>query len=430
MALALVFFFVAGIFFFRVELAAPGRLSTEPKVDPAGVLQVWSWQQITAAAFARGRFPLWNSHTFFGQPHLANVQTAVFFPLTLLAALADSPRANDLFLVLRLALAGFFLSLLLRRLGAGVFGALAAGLAYAYGGYGLWFVQLVDLNSQMLLPLLLLALDRLSTRRGIGAWVLSAFLFAGVFLGGHPEAAFNTTLAALGYLVFRRLTAPDAVRPALWPALAAALGGGMLALLVLLPFAGYLDRSWSMHAPGFGFFHLEARGILNLFWPGVHRVFADQPSAIPLAALERGTLGLLAAPYRETAVPGVPPGLGIFPLLLALAALLRLKSLPPTACFFAALLALTLGVTFGLPGFRLIALLPVFNRASNFKFYFSEIHFCLAALIGFAVGPLAQKFSARYSGKIRALASPALLIGLAAALLFHARDVRIGRAHV
>jgi len=427
----------AVLVFLLPELSSPGALSVLPRVDPAGVLQVWAWNAFSSSEWLRGHFPLWNPHTALGQPHLANLQTAVFFPLWLLRALGTSPLAQDLVLALRLILAASLVFVLGKNAGEGFCGALAAGLLYALGGYGLWFLQLVDLNSQMLLPLLMLVWGKMFTLRRGYLMAASSLLSALVILGGHPEAIFNTFFLAWLYVIF--LAARSRARlSAFLPLAAAGLIGMLLAGAALLPFANYLPRCWSLHAPGFGFFHLEARGILNLFWPGIHRIFADQPSGIPLQVLERGTLGLLFSGYRETAVPGVPPGLGLLPMLFVLLALGRLRRLNPAAAFFAAILALLLGLTFGLPGFRLIALLPVFNLASNFKFYFSEIHLAFAILAGFGLDQIVSSVRSRIAPDSRGAPDPrsapdprrvtwlsaSLVALLLVNLYYHSRDVK------
>jgi len=406
----------------------PGTLSTQPLVDPAGVLQVWAWQEFSTAELLRGHFPLWNPHTALGQPHLANLQTAVFFPLWLQEVWRHNFLGHDRALILRLILAATLVFVLMQNLGAKFSGSLAAGLIYAYGGYGLWFIQLVELNSQLILPLLMLVFNKLFKARTWSNFLAATLLLSLIILGGHPEAVFNTI--SIGYLYLLFLASSRRRFTALAPAALAGPVGLLLAGLVLLPFANYLPRCWSLHQPGFGFFHLEARGILNLFWPGIHRIFADQPAAIPIELLERGTRGLLGSGYRETAVPGVPPGLGLVPMLLVLGALTRLHRLPRVAAFFAALLAVLLGLTFGLPGFRLLALLPVFNLASNFKFYFSEIHLSFAVLAGFGLEQLVSCLDFRGAGDHtrastrRTLLAAVLLAALLVNLFYHSRQVK------
>lgn len=418
----------AVLFFLAPELSSPAGLSLLPRVDPAGVLQVSAWNSFSTTEWRRGHFPLWNPHTGLGQPHLANLQTAVWFPLSLLRVLSDSPRGPDLILLLRLLLAASFVFWLARNLGLRFAGALAAGFVYSLANYSLGFLQLVDLNSQMLLPLLMFTARKMLPRPAFSHLAGAGLLCALVILGGHPEAGFNTFL--VGGLFFLFLARRSRARGSVFlPAGAALLLGILLALAALLPFANYLLRCWSLHAPGFGFFHLEARGILNLFWPGIHRLFADQPAALPLSVLERGTLGLLLSPYRDTAVPGVPPGLGVLPMTLALFSLSRLRRLPSAGAFFAGLLAFCLGLTFGLPGFRLLALLPIFNLASNFKFYFSEIHLSLAILAGFGLDQILAWTNTRFAAsapasRFRHTTAAAVLALILLNLYYHLPETR------
>jgi hypothetical protein len=371
-----------------------GTLSEVPLVDPAGVLQVKCWQTLNAAEFARGRFPLWNPHTGLGQPHLANIQTGVFFPFSLLYVMFARPGVYDLVLASKLILCALLIYFLLRRWWLTWPSAAAASLIYAFGGYSLWFIQLIDMNSQIFLPLLIHLWGRLTfciNRRNL---VSAGLTCAVIITGGHPEAAFNTFLVAglfALFLVLSRGKIRKRIPHGLLAIAASLVLGAMCSAAVLLPFTNYLSRSFSLHAPGFGLFHLDIRGLANLLYPGIHLVFSDLPSRIPVEMLDQGLAGMLKAGYDQTAVPGVPPGAGILIIFLALTGIMSLKKQAPAACFFAFLLIILLGLTFGLPGFRLLALIPPLHVASNFKFYFSEIHFCIAILAGFGMERLLGK---------------------------------------
>ncbi len=371
-----------------------GTLSDVPLVDPAGVLQVKCWQSFNAAEFSRGHFPLWNPHTGLGQPHLANIQTAVFYPLSLLYAGFASPAIYDLLLAFRLFLAALFIYFLLRRWWLGWASAAAASLIYAFGGYSLWFMQLIDMNSQIFLPVLLHLWGRLSFWPNRKNLVFAGLMSAVIISGGHPEAAFNTFLVAglfALFLIFTRHKINKRPLHALLAIASSLLLGAMCSAALLLPFMNYLSRSFSLHAPGFGLFHLDIRGLINLLYPGIHLIFSDLPSRIPLEMLDQGLIGMFKAGYFETSVPGVPPGSGILIIFLAITGMVSLETRAPAACFFASLLVILLGLTFGLPGFRVLALIPPLHVASNFKFYFSEIHFCIAVLAGFGMEHLLRK---------------------------------------
>jgi hypothetical protein len=368
----------------------------EPLLDPAGVLQVYPWVYFNGVEMARGHFPLWNHLTGLGEPHLANIQTAVFCPIYWAwQALGAGESAYGAVLLFRLWLAAMLWFLFARLRVTGLVGALVTGLTYAVGGYSLWFMQLIDYNSQLWLPLLLLLLPALALRPRLRTLAATAAVVALVILGGHPEAAFVTLFAATLYTLTALAVAGKSsggtgilpvvpVKPAhsIMAVAAAFILGLLLTLAASLPFVNYLSRCWSMHGSGFGFIHLDPRGFFNLILPGIHHLFANMPAEIPVAVTRLGTWDAFAAPYAQTAAPGNLPGAGPVVVGLALVALCRPRRLSWPALFFVGFFALTLGLTFGLPLFRLLAFVPPFNMNSNFKFFFSEIHACLAVLAG------------------------------------------------
>ncbi len=365
------------------ELADYAR---KPLLDPAGILQVHPWQEHNLHQFRAGHFPLWNQYTGTGQPHLANIQTGAFFPLWSLWMISGGGATlYGATLLFRLWLSAVLWFVFARRKLCGFPGALLAGAVYAFGGYAIPFAQLIDLNSQMLLPLLMLAFSRMIQKPALKNFLGSALLVCLAVLGGHPEAAFVTVLVATIYALFSFLAEHGHNR--LLPARVLVLGasgvmGALLCAAVLLPFLNYLPRCWSMHGPGFGVFHLDPHGFVNLFFPDLYSAFQDMPARIPIEHLEKGPLQMLRLPYRETAVPGALPSAGPLVCVLALFGAVRARRIGWNALFFLGLFSVSAGLTFGLPGFRLIALVPPFNVNSNFKFFFSEIHVCLAMLAG------------------------------------------------
>ncbi|HUT53851.1 MAG TPA: hypothetical protein VM658_10715 [bacterium] len=429
----------AGLVLLAVLLACKpfshlGDYTSTPLIDPAGVLQVYPWHHFNLVEFRAGHFPLWNPYSAMGEPHLGNIQTAALFPLYWPWYALGGEAAYGALLLARLWLAAMFWFVFARARLCSFAGAMVVGAAYAFGGYGLWFVQLVDLNSQMLLPLLLLALPKMALKPRITNFCASAALIALAIIGGHPEAAFVTLFVACLYtltaimvnqdsphsLLCGRREAQDAGpsspesrdRQSLPRSLLALSAAGAFGLLLssatALPFLNYLSRCWTMHGPGFGFFHLDPRGLFNLIVPGIHVIFQDMPREIPVQYINYGALSMLKLPYSATGVPGNLPGAGLVVCALALYSIIRLRRLPWQALFFSGLLALTLGLTFGLPGFRLIALIPPFNMNANFKFFFSEIHVCLAVLAGVGLDAMWARAKDR-GDKIRAIVYPVLM---------------------
>ncbi len=381
--IALVQFILVGTFFFTLRHRI-GPLYENILIEPAGLLQQRPWMDFNGKEFSRGFFPLWNPHTGFGQPHLANLQTAVFYPLNFVAYALGPQLGFELWMFLRLWLGGFFLYLFLRKLKLEALPSLAGSLAWPLGGYGLWFMQLVELNSQILFPVFLILFHNLAEKARRRDFLLIIVTGSIIILGGHPEPIFNSFVLAGLYFIFRlsrqKVSGKEKMGRIILAGSAAVLST-ILALLVLLPFFNYVPRCWSLHYPGFGFFHLDIKTIGSLFLPGYG--FGNRgPGKILVELLQGGGSAVFKAGYAQTASPGMMPGVGIIAMLLALLGLLRLKKSAPDFSFFTAILVVLLGLTYGIAPFRWMAFLPWFSSASNFKFYFSEIHFCLAVLTG------------------------------------------------
>ena len=48
------------------------------------IRQIYPWRSFSTDQLLKLQWPLWNPYQFSGAPHLANFQTAVFYPLNLL----------------------------------------------------------------------------------------------------------------------------------------------------------------------------------------------------------------------------------------------------------------------------------------------------------------------------------------------------------
>jgi hypothetical protein len=172
--------------------AYPWQATGRPAVKAnTGILftQIAPWTRIARDALLSGNAPLWNRTSASGAPLLANQQTAIFHPLTLLGILLPLGKAFTLSASLRLFLVAFFTFILLRNwaiaTGAAVFGA----VAYTFCSFHIvWLLFPLGLST-MMLPLSLVGIQELvRDARGRSYAVLLLGLSLAV-LGGHPESA-------------------------------------------------------------------------------------------------------------------------------------------------------------------------------------------------------------------------------------------------
>ncbi|MBK6942732.1 MAG: hypothetical protein IPH13_21375 [Planctomycetes bacterium] len=146
------------------------------------------------------RLPLWNPYVLCGQPLLANLAFAPFYPPNLLALAIDPLRALAWITVLHYWLAGVFVYFWLRRfglgLGAGLVGALACALTT-------WMTTRFHLPTIAMtaawFPGMVLAFERLLLKPGTNAVTRLAVCVGGAALAGFPQLL---ALELLGLAVY------------------------------------------------------------------------------------------------------------------------------------------------------------------------------------------------------------------------------------
>ena len=157
-----------------------------------------------------GRLPIWNPYTYGGHPFLADVQAAVFYPIsTLLLALTLPWRdagARLYFLqleaVLQVVLAGIFTFVLARQLTGSFWAGLLGGICFAFSGYltGYPPAQLAVLRTAIWLPLLLWLLLRVVAEPWRWRWwMATGVTIAVAFLAGHAQTFLFLAYAAAAW---------------------------------------------------------------------------------------------------------------------------------------------------------------------------------------------------------------------------------------
>ncbi|MFN8489188.1 MAG: hypothetical protein U0350_16495 [Caldilineaceae bacterium] len=159
------------------------------------------------------QLPLWDPYTYSGHPFLADTQAAVFYPLSnLVLGLTlpwTSPAARLYFLqveaALHVALAGFFVYLLVRDLTGNRSASFLAGCCFAFSGYLTSYppLQLAVLRTAIWLPLILwllwLGFQKPSYWRW---WIGVALAYTCAFLAGHPQTFLHLSYTVAAWVIF------------------------------------------------------------------------------------------------------------------------------------------------------------------------------------------------------------------------------------
>ncbi len=332
-ALALIAVFVL-LFFWRIWTPNLADRAAFPPGDFTD--QFWAFRMNEARAFAQGRLPLWSENFNSGHPFLADVQSAIFYPIGLLFTLgvvalrgADYALLDlELEAILHFILAGAFTYLFARRLLGSRPAALLSALTFTFGGYltGYPPQQLAILETATWLPLALLLLDEAvgrpipspaqagegegggtPPREGKGPGDRSALRYyaaAGVVLGiaalaGHPQTFMFVVYACAVYWAWRIYTSDRQFRRRLLPFIfALVLGAGISAAQTLPTFEYQMVSTragigWAEAASGF-----PTLDPLQMILPGYASAF-QSPLYIGVLPLWLALLALLANRSRD-----------------------------------------------------------------------------------------------------------------------------------
>ncbi len=306
-------------------------------------------KRYAAERIARGELPLWSDRLFLGAPFLANIQTALFYPLDVLFFALPFWIAINASIALHGWLAAAAMYLFCRaglRLRAEA--ALIGALAFAFGGYFTAHADhLNQVHTSAWLPLLLLACVRAAT--GTWRWTLAGgIVFAVQLLAGHTQEAYYSGLALGGLAVWIALTGQACnwrarLRPVLLAGATLAVGAGLAAvqLLPAVELAQHSYRQGGVPIEEATQYALDRLHLLEALLPGYWRP-GSTPSVeqigytgvvalvLALLALAAWAGGLRRAPARAAPVQPTPRGLaGVLAVMAVLAIVLALGTYTP-----------------------------------------------------------------------------------------------------
>ncbi len=198
------------------------------------------WREAVRWSLARGEWGLRDPFALSGDILLAAQQTAIYWPLTLVALLLPAAVSFTYTAAMTLFIAGLCAFLLARELDCGEAASLIAGAGWAFATAMLSFALVTMSATWAWCPLLLVAVRHVVRDRNI---VLLTFSFTALLYSGHPESAVLAILLGLLYAAFElarnRAKAPRAIAAAL----AAAVIALLLSAIHLLPFLEALPQS-------------------------------------------------------------------------------------------------------------------------------------------------------------------------------------------
>ncbi len=167
------------------------------------VRQLFPWRDVAMEMFKSGQIPLWNPYAFSGYPLLANVQSAVFYPINILFFIFESKIAWIIYVLLQPMLAFIFMYLFIRSLSLSKYAALFCGLSFGFIGYmATWFEWGVVGHSGLWLPLVLFGITKYFKNNSVRFLAISSVALACSIFAGHIQTTTYVALTTISYYAF------------------------------------------------------------------------------------------------------------------------------------------------------------------------------------------------------------------------------------
>ena len=159
----------------------------------------------TNEALAKKTIPLWNPYVFSGTPHLANFQSAVFYPLNILYFFLPQIYAWEILLFIQPIMAAFFMYLFLKLFKLEKGAVLLGAISFGFSGFMIvWSQENVVVGQAALwLPLCLFGIEGYIRTKKRWCYLAAVVAHAFSFLAGFFQVTFYIFIFSFLYGIFR-----------------------------------------------------------------------------------------------------------------------------------------------------------------------------------------------------------------------------------
>lgn len=167
---------------------------------PDIVKEIIPWKYFSIDLLKKGEIPLWNPYNFSGNPHLANFQSGVFYPINLLFFLFSFVNAWTIYITSTSILSAAFMFLYLRRLKLSNAASVLGSISYTFSLYMTVWIEYGNIGHTLLwLPLVLFFTDRFTEKVSYLNFLGLVFSLFLSILAGYIQGAFYIYITALIY---------------------------------------------------------------------------------------------------------------------------------------------------------------------------------------------------------------------------------------
>jgi len=167
------------------------------------IRQLYPWRILSIDLLRQGILPLWNIYSFSGNPLLANLQSAVLYPLNILFIFTKTQWAWIVYIMVQPILATLFMYMFIRSLGLSRLASIFAGIGFAFIGYTMvWFETGIIGHTALWLPFILWGMTKFIDTKKTMFLIFSAIGIASSILAGHAQTTAYVLLFAVTYFVY------------------------------------------------------------------------------------------------------------------------------------------------------------------------------------------------------------------------------------
>lgn len=159
----------------------------------------------TNIMFEKKNIPLWNPYIFTGSPHMADFQSAVFYPLNIIYFFLPQIIAWSFLLFIQPIMAAFFMYLFLGLFRLNKSAIWLGSIAYGFSGFILLWSQenAVVAQSALWLPLVLFGIEGYLKNKKLWYYCVATIALACSILGGFFQVTFYIFIFSFSYSLFR-----------------------------------------------------------------------------------------------------------------------------------------------------------------------------------------------------------------------------------
>ena len=295
------------------------------------------WVSLGISEIKKGNIPLWNPYNFSGNPHLANNQSFIFYPLNFVFLILPLANAWSLLIFLQFFLGILFLYLFLKKIKLNTYASLLGSFAFVFSAFFVFNSEINIIGHSIIwMPLILYAYESLKEKFQLRYLILSTFAFSALSLGGNTQVAVYALILCFSYVLFMDIFQKTKISFWIFASLLAAL---LLTSFQIFPMLElYLKAPLGIHHPLFNKFLMPPQNLISFLAPDFFGNAA--------------TNNFFSTQYGDGT-----PHIGVIPLILAVFVLFNLKD---TRSKFFALTAFV-SLLFVLPGplSYLVNILPI-----------------------------------------------------------------------